>query len=138
MQTSEKEHFLPGFRISLVDAIVLIAGTAGSAFLISESAVAAVLLAMPVLHFFLFCNVFRIKRRKELIWATIFVISSALFIVYQMFSPAFLIVVNFLVAVVMIALEMREPDYHGIFWRTINPGLEKWWNSSRVNHCPTL
>ncbi len=129
MQTSSKEQFLPGFRISIVDALVLVAGTAGAAFLRSESADAAVLLAMPVLHFFLFCNVFRIKRRKELIWAAIFVISSAFFIVYQMFSEVFLIIANFLVAAILIALETREPDYHGIFWQNINPGLEQWWEN---------
>jgi len=33
MQVSSKEQFLPGFRISIVDALVLAAGTAGSAFL---------------------------------------------------------------------------------------------------------
>lgn len=129
MQTSAKEKFLPGFRVSLVDALVLIAGTTGSATLTAESPDAAVLVAMPVLHFFLFCNVFRIKRRKELIWAAIFVISSALFVVYQMFSATFLIIANFLVAVLLISLETREPDYHGIFWRRLNPDLEKWWNN---------
>lgn len=129
MQTSAKEQFLPGFRISIVDTLVLAAGTAGSLFLIQESSDAAILVAMPVLHFFLFCNVFRIKRRKELIWAAIFVISAAFFIVYQMFSAALLLVVNFLVAATMIALEMREPDYHGIFWQNINPGLEQWWKN---------
>ena len=128
MQTSAKEKFLPGFRVSLVDALVLIAGTAGSATLTAESPDAAVLVAMPVLHFFLFCNVFRIKRRKELIWAAIFVISSALFIAYQMFSATILIIANILVAVILIALETREPDYHGIFWQRLNPGLEQWWS----------
>ncbi len=137
MQTSAKEQFLPGFRISPVDALVLVAGTAGAALLRSESADTAILVAMPVLHFFLFCNVFRIKRRKELFWAATFVISSAFFIVYQMFPVALLIVANFLVAMVMIALEMREPDYHGILWRKVNPGLEQWWSNKADNSTRT-
>ncbi|HPW57100.1 MAG TPA: hypothetical protein PLK58_00550, partial [Candidatus Rifleibacterium sp.] len=62
-------------------------------------------------------------------WAAIFVISSVFFIVYQMFSAAFLIIANFLLAAVFIALETREPDYHGIFWQKINPGLEQWWSN---------
>ncbi len=129
MQTSAKEPFLPGFRISLVDILVLVAGTTGSALIGQENTDAAILVAMPVLHFFLFCNVFRIKRRKELIWAATFVVSAAFFIVYQMFSAALLLIVNFLVAAVMIAQEMREPDYHGILWQSINPGLEQWWKN---------
>ena len=41
-------------------------------------------------------------------------------------------IVVILLAVVLIAREMKRPSYHGVGWRNINPDLPKWWKS-RVN-----
>ncbi|MES2571324.1 MAG: hypothetical protein V4710_14885 [Verrucomicrobiota bacterium] len=68
------QQFKPGFRFSPSDAAVLAMGSALALFARKEMAIIS---AMAVGHFFLFCNVFRIGRNSELIWAGIFIILSA-------------------------------------------------------------
>jgi len=67
-----KEKFRPGFRLSLIDAIVVAVGVALS-ILLWNTAHIGIMIAFVVGHFFLFCNVFRIARRLELIWSGVFV-----------------------------------------------------------------
>ena len=67
------QQFAPGFRCSVFDVAVLAVGAVGSIFAWQHTAWwAGVGVAFIVLHFFLFCNVFRIRRVPELIWASIF------------------------------------------------------------------
>ena len=90
-----------------------------------------VLIGFVVLHFFLFCNVFRIARRPELVWAGVFVLLAGLAIVFEM--PAWWMVFGggLLLSAILIALETRKPGYHGVGWRRWNPGLEEWWRKQR-------
>lgn len=78
-------------------------------------------------HFFLFCNVFRISRILELIWAVVFVSLAGSTIVQQ--SPGWgpTIVISLVVSLTLIGLEISKPSYHGIGWRTLNPNLGEWW-----------
>jgi hypothetical protein len=128
--------FTPGFRFSVLDAVVLAAGAVGSAFMFSEAPAAALVLACVIGHFFLFCNVFRISRLPELIWAAVFVMLAAATVLTE--EPGWSITFggSFLVALVLIYLEMRKPSYHGIGWRRINPHLRQWWETHGRNKKP--
>lgn len=120
-------QFRPGFRISPLDGLVLFLG-ADLAFLLGrEMAVAGLLVAFVVGHFFLFCNVFRISRGSELIWAAVFVILAVAAIVAG--TPPWPVVfgVSLVLTAWLIRLEMAQPSYHGVGWRRFNPGLEDWW-----------
>lgn len=85
-------------------------------------------IAFVVLHFFLFCNVLRMSRPLELIWAGVFVVVAALAMAMVVSWPLAFGVA--LVATVVLAIiETRRPSYHGIAWQTVNPNLPHWWQT---------
>src|SRR5262249_2513053 len=69
--------FQPGFRLSALDVIVLIIGGIASAYVMTRDWWFGIAIAFVVLHFFLFCNVLRMSRPLELIWAGIFAAMAA-------------------------------------------------------------
>ncbi|MDB5342657.1 MAG: hypothetical protein JWP89_1034 [Schlesneria sp.] len=85
-------------------------------------------LAFVVLHFFLFCNIVRMARPLELVWAAIFTSLAAMTVTMNTPSPLATFGLSFLVTPIVVALEMRKSSYHGIAWQTINPNLPNWWN----------
>jgi len=62
-----------GFRFSRTDGVVLLTAFVFSFVLLFVSSMASIMVLFIVLHFFLFCNVFRIRRNFEVIWSLIFV-----------------------------------------------------------------
>ena len=122
--------FKPGFRISLFDVVMLIAGMIGAVVAGSQVWWAGLVIGFVVGHFFLFCNVFRIARKPELIWAAVFVVLTSSTVLTQMPGWTVTFILSFLVAVVLIYLETKKPHYHGIGWQRINPGLREWWNTN--------
>jgi hypothetical protein len=124
-----QQAFAPGFRLSVVDVFVLVLGTAATiAFSMFEwwwGFVPAFVLA----HFFLFCNVVRMARRLELMWASVFVVLAGATVVFD--TPGWLVtaLVSLLVTAVVVIIEIRKPSYHGVGWRRINPGLPAWWEA---------
>ena len=113
-----------GFRFSLVDAMVLVATPV--AILLSWERLGDMVGAIPMAvgHFFLFCNVFRIHRTKELIWAGICLLNVGIWAaVASVWWPGILLVQTPVTAL-LIAWEMRGPWYHGILARSINPRLD--------------
>lgn len=132
-----KEEFKPGFRISLIDIAVLVVGTVGTIALWSQVWPLAPLIAFAVGHFFLFCNVFRIARPPELIWATVFLALAGATIALQTPSWTITILISLFLTLLVILLEMRKPSYHGIGWQRINPDLRKWWDSKSDVPCET-
>ena len=72
-----KQTFAPGFRLSVVDGIVLVAGVI-AVFLLSTAVWWWGFVVGFVLgHFILFCNIVRIARPLELIWSGVFVVLAA-------------------------------------------------------------
>ena len=124
MEDRNARKFSPGFRLSAVDCAILAAGVCGAIFTPKEIAIVA---ATAVGHFFLFCNVFRMSRRPELIWATVFVILSALTLIQEFPGWPITVGSSFAIAVALIALETRKPSYHGVGWQRLNPNLPQWW-----------
>jgi hypothetical protein len=80
-------------------------------------------------HFFLFCNVLRMSRPLELIWAGLFLLLAGSTFYYGL--PPWNYVLAFMLGVTLILAiaQMFQPSYHGVFWQKINPNLEQWWLS---------
>ena len=93
-----------------------------------------VVIGFVVGHFFLFCNVFTIERKLELIWAAVFTVLTGSTALTQMPGWIVTFTSSFLVAVVLIYRESKKPHYHGIGWQHFNPGLRELWEKQRESH----
>lgn len=123
--------FVPGFRLSRVDIAVLVIGAAVAAVFWRNDPLLSCIVTWVVGHFFLFCNVVRMNRRFELIWAGFFAAVMAVSLATGVVASWLAFVMSAGVTVVLVLLEMRRVDYHGVFWRELNPGLPEWWEANR-------
>jgi len=110
-----------------MDVGILVAGVMGASIVWPSSVLWAMIILFVVAHFFMFCNIFRIPRRPELIWAGTFISLSIMTIVSGF--PGWLITIgtSFGLTAILIRQSMSRPDYHGVAWKKINPGLREWW-----------
>jgi hypothetical protein len=122
--------FSPGFRFSTSDAIALFVGLIVAGDTAAVMPWPGVVIGFVFLHFFLFCNVVRMDRFAELVWAAVFVLLAASTITMGLPLWPATLAISFATAVTLVVLELRKPSYHGIFWRQINPGLPQWWEAS--------
>ncbi len=127
------ENFQPGFRISEIDVGVLILATLGSVLLARFDESLAVATVFTVAHFFLFCNVLRMSRPLELVWAALYVVLSAstILIGFPTWSHTFTVMLA--VTAIFAVIQVLRPSYHGVFWRQINPNLPHWWTINRAD-----
>jgi len=123
----DNAEFLPGFRISVRDVIVLVLGAAAAWWVARIDMSLRFAVLFTVGHFFLFCNVVRMARRLELIWTAIFLVlaSCAQLLGTPTWNQTFAIC--FLVTCVLVTLHVRSPSYHGLGWKKLNPKLPAWW-----------
>lgn len=124
----ERPDFQPGFRLSEFDFVYLAVGCAAAYFSFTLRSLPAAIPAYVIFTFFLYCNVFRIRRTPEFIWAgsfTVLALSS-----FYLGQPSWPIVfaAGIALTTILIAIEMRHPSYHGILWRLVNPSLPTWWD----------
>jgi hypothetical protein len=126
-----QREFKPGFRFSLLDLAILLLGGFGAILAWAENGWAGFLVAFVVLHFFLFCNVFRISRSPELVWAAAFVLLAGGTIMGDFPGWMFTIIFSLCITGRVLLREMEMPWYHGIGWQRLNPGLPQWWESHR-------
>ena len=111
----------PGFRFSFVDGVVLAIASFGT--MLQETL--GSLAWLPVIlvgHFFLFCNVFRIRRSYELIWAAVFVINLAGWSLAGAFSWKGVLLVQTPLTAAVIVAEITGGRYHGVGWSFIGRG----------------
>jgi hypothetical protein len=123
--------FQPGFRMSVIDGVVIVVGIVAAVGLWSTAWWLGFIVAFVVGHFFVFCNVFRVARPLELAWSGVFVVLTYCTVMFGRPTWAVMIGCSLLVTVVVVGLEMRKPSYHGVLWRRINPGLRRWWEAKR-------
>ena len=123
-------EFRPGVRFSVFDAILLSAGAIGSRIAWAQTWWLGFVIGFVVCHFFLFCNVFRISRLLELIWAAIFVTLTRFTVATGSPGWAVTITVSLAASLVVLEVELRKPSYHGVGWSRINPKLRDWWDAS--------
>ena len=125
--------FSPGFRISSLDRVVLLLGAAASFLAAQVDAWLGLVVAFTVGHFFLFCNVFRMPRSLELVWAAVFVLLIGGTITFQVPEWPISFTASFVCTVLVVAVQMRRPSYHGVAWKRINPQLPAWWKDQGTN-----
>jgi hypothetical protein len=125
-----EREFQPGFRLSSTDVVVLLVGGALSAYFASVNMWLGVAIAFVVLHFFLFCNVLRMSRALELIWAGIFAGLTVAALSFRLFSWPVVLGISAVVTVAVAIVEARQPSYHGVGWQKLNPRLLEWWRSA--------
>lgn len=125
------EEFQPGFRFSAFDAIILVAGGCATAYVMTIDRWAGIAIAFVTLHFFLFCNVLRMSRPLELAWAFLFATMAIATISFDLLSWPTVFAVSLASTLVLAAIEIRRLSYHGVGWRSLNPGLPEWWQRTR-------
>lgn len=117
-----------GFRLSFADALVLlVAGSGAFAMRSAGHELWWVVLAV-VGHFFLFCNVFRVRRALELCWAAIFIVNMGWWMSQGRSGWLPAMAWQAPVTVAVIVMEMLSPRYHGIGARRINRHLDDYLN----------
>lgn len=123
----DDREFRPGFRLSAFDIGVLIAGAIGSVLVALQLSVLGAAIAFVIGHFFLFCNVIRMARPLELVWAAMFaVISGATALAGFPGWPA-TFVMSAIATLILVAIQLQMPSYHGVLWQHFNPQLPEWW-----------
>jgi len=81
-------------------------------------------------HFFLFCNIFRVGTRSELIWSAVFMLNATVWFTSDRFSWTAVMLSQTPVTLAVILRAILSPDYHGIGCRWLNPKLESWLNQT--------
>ena len=110
-----------GFRFSWTDALVIVIGAAATWLLRGVLGEMVWLIPVVVVHFFLFCNVLRIRRSFELVWAVALVFNFFAWQLAGRFLWWNVLGAQSLLTVVLIVAEMRSRRYHGIGCAWINP-----------------
>jgi hypothetical protein len=123
-QTSLTGRRTWGFRFSAVDAIALIILGAAVFGLYRRDSKLWWLVAIVAAHFFLFCNIFRVVRRRELIWAVCFVLNVGLWLLLGRLECFNVLACQLPVSVGVIAWELKATRYHGILADRLNPALQ--------------
>ena len=103
-----------GFRFSVIDAVAIILCVIGTCLLWPHLYTMSLFFPFVLFHFFLFCNVFRISRPPELIWAAIFIFNviSVLGMKHKMFPYVFWAQLPVTLAVLIYGV--MQKDYHGV------------------------
>jgi hypothetical protein len=121
--------FKPGFRLDVIDTLVLAVGAAGAALLAQVEWWMGLIVGFAVGHFFMFCNVFRVAKPLELTWSAIFVFLAGGTIVTGQPGWAVTLGATLVATLVVIVVQVRKPSYHGIAWQRLNPKLLEWWET---------
>lgn len=112
----------PGFRCTLFDVLFIVVATLGAIFAWPILGEFSLLFPFVVGHFFLFCNVFRVRRRYELYWSCYFVMVFTFWLAVEffgwdwMFSWWMVLIMQSPMTILLIVLEIRSPEYHGVFY----------------------
>lgn len=117
---SEPPRRTAGFRLSAVDVGFLALAAVAVVLLRERLGTWVWIIPLAVGHFFLFCNVFRVRRSYELAWVGVLFCNLIAWTAADRFSWAGVLAVQAPFTLAAILLEMRSDRYHGIFCRRIN------------------
>ena len=117
MRTSSQH----GFRFSVLDGGVLVVGAVLAWWLCDQGFPLWWIVPVVLFHFFLFCNVFLVWRRWELIWAAVFVVNVAVHLALGRWEAASPLLFQLPVTSAILWRQIRSPLYHGIFAEQWNP-----------------
>jgi len=110
-----------GFRFSTTDAGALV--LFGTTVTLLHPTSLSWIVAIVAVHFFLFCNVFRVVRRRELIWAAAFVLNVGLWLALDRLDWRIVLLCQLPVSIGIIAWELKAARYHGVFADRLNDRL---------------
>jgi hypothetical protein len=122
-------EFRPGFRLSAVDAVVILITAIAAGVLWQRTWWIGLVIAFVTAHFFLFCKVFRLSRPLELSWAAVFCLLAGGTIAIGWPGWTATVIGLLITTTIVLVIGMRMPDYHGIMWERINPRLRAWWDA---------
>lgn len=113
-----------GLRLSVSDVFVLVLGIATG--IVGWIYIGELALFVPfvVVHFFLFCNIFRVRRTPELVWAGLFLLNCFIWSALGQMEVEWIFALQLIVTFALIMNELRSPHYHGVFARRINPRID--------------
>jgi hypothetical protein len=132
---SRAMKFQPGFRLSEMDVGILMLGVCAAVLLARLDERLGLASLFVLAHFFLFCNVLRMSRPLELIWAVLFVLLAGSTFTFDLPSWNYTLIAILLVTLILAIVQILQPSYHGVLWRKINPNLKQWWDA-REGHKP--
>lgn len=149
MKNIQLKTFLPfihenkiGFRLSLIDCLVIILAFFITFFLSQLSSLSLLdhnshlvfhyFILFVVGNFFLFCNVFRIRTKLELIWIIFSFLNLIVFIFIFNHLGCFLLG-QLLLSMAVIGYEMTTEHYHGVFAYKINQNIDKYLQKATLN-----
>ncbi len=127
-------YFKPGFRFSRLDALIIASALGGAWYLHQFSIELAMIVLFVVAHFFLFCNIVRMSRIPELIWAGVFAMLTYIALATGLFGWWLAAGLSVLLSALLVTLEIRKPSYHGMFWRRLNPELPEWFAANSIQN----
>ena len=126
--TYQRRPRTSGFRFFIGDIFILVSGIAVPLLTWRLIGACSLLVPFVVGHFFLFCNIFRVRRKLELIWAAIFLINTFTWsIIGNLYVPG-IFGIQIIATLVIIICEVRSPLYHSVFARKVNPKLDEYLN----------
>lgn len=103
-----------GIRISSTDTVVLLVGTGITVWLHRTAFPLWWAVPMVLGHFFLFCNVFLVRRKLELLWAGFFMINAGFHVVRGYWDAWPTCGWQIPVSLLVIGWEILSPRYHGV------------------------
>ncbi len=123
-----------GARMMVWDPPMLALCALGTAW--AWPTIGAMSLVAPLVfgHFLLFCNVFRVRRSLELIWAGAFLLNAAVTIAsFDLDAVPYMAAAQLPVTLLVIGYELRHWRYHGVLADRLNPELVRYleWSKSR-------
>lgn len=119
-----------GFRFSPTDALAICVFLGAAGVLWQQGSPLWWLLLIAAGHFFLFCNVFRIVRWRELVWAGLFVLNVGIWAWLDQLSWVWVLMCQLPITIWLVVTNMRAPGYHGVFAKRLNPRLNDYLEGS--------
>ena len=115
-----------GFRLSFVDILMMVTGACLSGWLAEIGFPVWWIVPAALGHFFLFCNVFLVWRRWELLWAAAFVLNVDIHLALGSLEWLSRLLFQLPITILVIIGQIRSPWYHGIFAKHLNPWLKEY------------
>ena len=109
-----------GFQFALTDAVAIGLFMSAAAALWRLANPLWWILSIAVGHFFLFRNVFRIIRCRELIWAALFILNVGVWTWFEHLSWPCVLACQLPLTVGLVLADIRAPGYHGVFANQLN------------------
>jgi hypothetical protein len=88
------------------------------------------LVPVAVGHFFLFCNVFLVWLRWEIVWTVLYLANVGSHLWFGELGWLSPLLWQLPVTLVVVVMQMRSPWYHGIFAGRLNPRLPEYLDGS--------